>query len=141
MYDYIVQHFLRGEDETPVEVEIAFAATASPAGFLLPDGDAPVRDTHDVRVVFCLAGEGIPRDGDVSGTVLFGQRRTGWSRAGFSLFLKFRKMLFYPVFFFTDKGVDIRTGAASGRPDNDSALWRDLERKGFAAAVYDLIIE
>ena len=141
MNDYIVQHFLRGEDEPPVEVEVALAAAASPARLLLPDGNAAVGDAHDARIVFCLAGDDISGDANVSGAVLFRHCRTPGISMCVGLLLNFSQMLLDPLLLFTDKRVDIRAGTAPGRADNDPALRCDLQGKGLSAAVNDLIIK
>lgn len=75
MDNHIVQNFFRGEDQTPVKVQVAFAAAASPACLLLADGDPPVGDIHDSCVISGLFRKDISCDGNISGAVLFRERR------------------------------------------------------------------
>ena len=46
VYHNIIQDFFRGEDQTPVEIQVSFAGAASPAGFLFPDRDTAVGYAH-----------------------------------------------------------------------------------------------
>ena len=46
MHHDAVHHLRRGKHQQTVEVEIALAAAAPPAGTLVPDGYAPVADAH-----------------------------------------------------------------------------------------------
>lgn len=55
--DNIIYDLLGGKDEPPVEVQVAKAAAASPAGLLFADRDAVVGDVHYGCVVGSFLGE------------------------------------------------------------------------------------
>lgn len=71
----VVKYFFRGEDEPPVVVEVPFAGTASPAGLLFADGDAPIGYVHNPGIVGCLLGKDVPGDFDITIPFTGGKRR------------------------------------------------------------------
>lgn len=85
VYHDVVKYFLRGKNKPPVEIEISFAAAASPAGLLFADGDMPIGDVHDGGVVSGLLGENVPGDANVmaAGTVIEGRGSLGTCEAYF----------------------------------------------------------
>ena len=135
MDDYIVQNSLRGEDKSPVEVQVAGAAAAPPSGLLFPDGDPAVSHAYDTGVVCRLLREYGPGGLHVMFPFLFRQRRAGWGRMRPGFF----EMFYHPVLFTAYKRIDEGTGAAVWSPDPDFSVTSDLDRDGLAAAVYDLI--
>ena len=108
MDDYIVQNSLRGEDKSPVEVQVAGAAAAPPSGLLFPDGDPAVSHAHDTGVVCRLLREYGPGGLHVMFPFLFRQRRAGWGRMRPGFF----EMFYHPVLFTADKRIDEGTGTA-----------------------------
>lgn len=104
VHDNVVKYLLRGEDEPPVEVEIAGAAAAPPAGLLFPDRDAVVSHVHEAGVVGGLDCEDIPRRLHVAGPFTLRERFLLRDRMA----LYTRQMFLYPAPLFTHKGVNFR---------------------------------
>lgn len=57
----VIYDFIRRQQKSPVEVKVMFGAAASPSRFLFSDGDAVVRDTHNVAVMRRFSVENLMR--------------------------------------------------------------------------------
>ena len=64
MNDHVGQRLGRGEDELPVEVQVAAAGAAAPAGALLANGDAAIGYAHGRRPALQLLADALERPAD-----------------------------------------------------------------------------
>lgn len=122
MHDDVVENFRRCQKEKTVEVQIAFGAAASPAGFLAADRDIAVVDAYQRSEV----GDAL-RDHDRSSFFEISELRVCQCGNRISLLLCLLSKDFGPAFadpvtFFAEKALDIAFRHAHGRPHDDSAV-------------------
>lgn len=142
MYYHIIQNGGRRQHEPPVEGERAFGATASPAGFLVADGDTVETSSGEsdkiggpFREIF-LCGVDIALF--QSGALCV--RQIG-NRAVFPLVDSFQIMGDDPALLVRQEAADLCLGSAKGQPEGDCSLRGDTDSAGFTAAVDHLIGE
>lgn len=142
MYHHIVQNGGRRQHEPPVEGERAFGAAASPAGFLVADGDAAETSARKRQKIGGPLWEIFLCGVDIalfqSCALCFRQIGDG---AVFPLPDSLQIMGDDPVLFVQQKTADLRFGSANGQPEGDCSLRGDADSAGFTAAVNYLVGE
>lgn len=133
--DNIIYDLLRGEDESPVEVQVTKAAAASPAGLLFSNRDTVVGDIHYGCVVGDFLGEHCTCDFTVVVTFRGWEGWTLWEwRCGLCMFKN-------PGFLFSEQAFDGRDGSTFWCTHFDLTVGSDLDGQGLAGTVYYFVRE
>ena len=132
MHNNIVKNFRWHQRKQTVEIEIALAAATAPSGMLCPDSDLPICYAYDWRKVLhpfsnklsCL----FPELFDLPMSILHHIVR-----------LSLCQVFLDPIRFALYKSPGFLDTHPLGASDHDLPIRFDLDRDGFAVALYDLI--
>lgn len=132
MHNNIVQHLRRYNGKQAIEIEVTLVATAAPTSVLRPDCDLSIGNANNRRIVShllsdefsCLLSELLNFLGRILRHIL---RRS------------LSQVLLDPIRFALCKTSGFLDTHPLGASDHDLTIRFDLDRNGFAVALYNLI--
>lgn len=148
MNNNVIQNIRRRQHEPPVKGKRSPAAAASPAGFLVPDGNTRIAAPDDVRkssgIVSCPFRNRIRSSGAAaffySGAFCFRISGDRQVRPGFLSLLLLGQLGSNPKLFFCQQTDNLCIMDKKRDADGQESVLIKGKRTGFPAAAYDFII-